>query len=127
MDRELVLVRHGQSDWNLKNLFTGWKDPGLTTQGKAEAKAAGKKLKQTGRKFDIAFTSSLKRAQDTLDLMLGELEQEDLPVVRDPALNERDYGELTGMNKDEAKKRWGAEQVQIWRRSFDIAPPEGRA
>ncbi|HEY7747743.1 MAG TPA: 2,3-bisphosphoglycerate-dependent phosphoglycerate mutase [Aestuariivirgaceae bacterium] len=127
MDRELVLVRHGQSDWNLKNLFTGWKDPGLTTQGKAEAKAAGKKLKQTGRKFDIAFTSSLKRAQDTLDLMLGELEQEDLPVVRDPALNERDYGELTGMNKDEAKKRWGAEQVQIWRRSFDIAPPGGES
>jgi 2,3-bisphosphoglycerate-dependent phosphoglycerate mutase len=127
MDGLLVLVRHGQSDWNLKNLFTGWKDPGLSEQGIAEARAAGEKLKKAGYRFDVAFTSDLKRAQDTLDIMLEKLGQKDLPVMKDKALNERDYGELTGLNKDEARKRWGAEQVHIWRRSFDIAPPGGES
>jgi 2,3-bisphosphoglycerate-dependent phosphoglycerate mutase len=127
MNMLLVLVRHGQSDWNLKNLFTGWKDPGLTEQGIAEAKAAGEKLKQGGYRFDVAFTSDLKRAQDTLDIMLDKLGQTDLPVIKNKALNERDYGELTGLNKDDARQRWGEEQVHIWRRSFDIAPPGGES
>jgi 2,3-bisphosphoglycerate-dependent phosphoglycerate mutase len=127
MDRLLVMVRHGQSDWNLKNLFTGWKDPGLSEQGIAEARAAGEKLKQAGYRFDVAFTSDLKRAQDTLDIMLEKLGQQNLPVMKDKALNERDYGELTGLNKDDARKRWGEEQVHIWRRSFDIAPPGGES
>jgi 2,3-bisphosphoglycerate-dependent phosphoglycerate mutase len=127
MDRELVLVRHGQSDWNLKNLFTGWEDPDLSEQGIAEAKAAGRKLKATGHRFDIAFTSALKRAQHTLDLMLEELGQRDLVTIKDQALNERDYGDLTGLNKDEARKRWGKEQVHLWRRSFDIPPPGGES
>ena len=127
MDGLLVLVRHGQSDWNLKNLFTGWKDPGLSEQGIAEARAAGEKLKKTGYRFDVAFTSDLKRAQDTLDIMLEKLGRKNLPVMKDKALNERDYGELTGLNKDDARKRWGAEQVHIWRRSFDIAPPGGES
>jgi 2,3-bisphosphoglycerate-dependent phosphoglycerate mutase len=127
MNRLLVLVRHGQSDWNLKNLFTGWKDPGLTEQGIAEARAAGEKLKQAGYRFDIAFTSALKRAQDTLDIMLDKVGQRDLPILKNKALDERDYGELTGLNKDDARKRWGEEQVHIWRRSFDIAPPGGES
>jgi 2,3-bisphosphoglycerate-dependent phosphoglycerate mutase len=127
MDRPLVLVRHGQSEWNLKNLFTGWKDPGLTEQGVAEAEAAGEKLKQAGYHFDIGFTSDLKRAQDTLDIMLDKLGQKDLPVIKDRALNERDYGALTGLNKDDARKRWGEKQVHIWRRSFDVAPPGGES
>ena len=127
MNRLLVLVRHGQSDWNLKNLFTGWKDPGLTQQGIAEAGAAGEELRQHGYRFDVAFTSDLKRAQHTLDIMLDKLGQTDLPIIKDKALNERDYGELTGLNKDDARKRWGEEQVHIWRRSFDIAPPGGES
>jgi len=127
MNRLLVLVRHGQSDWNLKNLFTGWKDPGLTQQGIAEAGAAGEELRQRGYWFDVAFTSDLKRAQHTLDIMLDKLGQKDLPIIKDKALNERDYGELTGLNKDDARKRWGEEQVHIWRRSFDIAPPGGES
>jgi 2,3-bisphosphoglycerate-dependent phosphoglycerate mutase len=127
MNRLLVLVRHGQSDWNLKNLFTGWKDPGLTQQGIAEAGAAGEELRQRGYRFDVAFTSDLKRAQHTLDIMLDKLGQTDLPIIKDKALNERDYGELTGLNKDDARKRWGEEQVHIWRRSFDIEPPGGES
>jgi len=127
MDRILVLVRHGQSEWNLKNLFTGWKDPGLTEKGIAEAKAAGERLKRKGLKFDIAYTSVLKRAQHTLDLMLAELGQTGLETVRDQALNERDYGDLTGLNKDEARKKWGEEQVHIWRRSYDVPPPGGES
>jgi 2,3-bisphosphoglycerate-dependent phosphoglycerate mutase len=127
MDRKLVLVRHGQSDWNLKNLFTGWKDPDLSEQGIAEARAAGKKLKHAGHKFDVAFTSALKRAQHTLDLMLKELGQENLETIADQALNERDYGDLTGLNKDEARKRWGKELVHKWRRSFDVPPPGGES
>ena len=126
-DRLLVLVRHGQSDWNLKNLFTGWKDPDLTEQGIAEAKEAGHKLKAKGLSFDIAFTSVLKRAQHTLDLTLAELGQTGIAVRKHMALNERDYGELSGLNKDDARKKWGEEQVHIWRRSYDIAPPGGES
>ena len=127
MDRLLVLVRHGQSEWNLKNLFTGWRDPDLTEQGVAEAKEAGRKLKAQGITFDVAFTSVLKRAQLTLDLMLTEMNQTGIPIVRDQALNERDYGDLSGLNKDDARKKWGEEQVHIWRRSYDIAPPGGES
>src|SRR5258708_21190046 len=126
-DRLLVLVRHGQSDWNLKNLFTGWRDVDLTDKGVAEAREAGRKLKAQGIKFDVAFTSALKRAQRTLDLMLTELGQTTIPVFKDQALNERDYGELVGLNKDDARKKWGEEQVHIWRRSYDVAPPGGES
>ena len=127
MNRQLVLVRHGQSDWNLKNLFTGWKDPDLTPLGIEEAKAAGARLKAKGLAFDIAFTSALVRAQHTLTLALAELGQSDLHTIRDQALNERDYGELSGLNKDDARKKWGEEQVHVWRRSYDIAPPGGES
>ncbi|MGL4295646.1 MAG: 2,3-bisphosphoglycerate-dependent phosphoglycerate mutase [Aestuariivirga sp.] len=127
MDRLLVLVRHGQSEWNLKNLFTGWKDPDLTELGIAEAHEAGQKLKARGLGFDKAYTSVLVRAQHTLRLILDELGQPDLPTIRDQALNERDYGELTGLNKDDARKRWGEEQVHIWRRSYDVPPPGGES
>ena len=126
-DRLLVLVRHGQSEWNLKNLFTGWRDVDLTEEGIAEALRAGRSLKAQGLRFDVAFTSVLKRAQRTLDIMLKELGQENLPVLRDQALNERDYGDLVGLNKDDARKRWGDEQVLKWRRSYDIAPPGGES
>ena len=126
-DRLLVLVRHGQSEWNLKNLFTGWRDVDLTEQGVAEAREAGRKLKAQGLVFDVAYTSALKRAQRTLDLMLEEMGQTGLPVVKDLALNERDYGDLSGLNKDDARKKWGEEQVHIWRRSYDIAPPGGES
>ena len=127
MDRILVLVRHGQSDWNLKNLFTGWKDVGLSETGIGEAKTAGEQLKRQGLKFDIAYTSALTRAQHTLTLMLDELGQRGLKTVKDQALNERDYGDLTGLNKDEARKKWGEEQVHIWRRSYDVPPPGGES
>ena len=126
-DRLLVLVRHGQSDWNLKNLFTGWRDVDLTEKGVAEAREAGRKLKAQGIKFDVAFTSALKRAQRTLDLMLTELGQTTIPIFKDQALNERDYGDLVGLNKDDARKKWGEEQVHIWRRSYDVAPPGGES
>ena len=126
-DRLLVLVRHGESEWNQKNLFTGWKDPGLTEKGVREAKEAGRKLKAQGLSFDIAFTSVLVRAQHTLDLMLVEIEQTGLPVTRDVALNERDYGDLSGLNKNDARKKWGEEQVLIWRRSYDVRPPGGES
>jgi 2,3-bisphosphoglycerate-dependent phosphoglycerate mutase len=126
-ERLLVLVRHGQSDWNLKNLFTGWKDPGLTEQGIAEAKAAGQRLKALGLKFDTGFTSALIRAQDTMSLILDELGQSDLPLTKDQALNERDYGDLSGLNKDEARKQWGDDQVHLWRRSYDVPPPGGES
>jgi len=126
-DRLLVLVRHGQSEWNLKNLFTGWKDPDLTEQGVAEAKEAGRQLQAQGLCFDIAFTSVLLRAQHTLDLVLAEIGQSGLPTQRNLALNERDYGELSGLNKDDARKKWGEEQVHIWRRSYDVPPPGGES
>jgi 2,3-bisphosphoglycerate-dependent phosphoglycerate mutase len=127
LDRLLVLVRHGQSEWNLKNLFTGWKDPGLTALGVEEARTAGRRLKARGLAFDVAFTSSLSRAQETLRLMLDEIGRPDLPTLRDQALNERDYGDLAGLNKDDARKRWGAEQVHLWRRSYDVSPPGGES
>jgi 2,3-bisphosphoglycerate-dependent phosphoglycerate mutase len=126
-ERLLVLVRHGQSDWNLKNLFTGWKDPDLTEQGVREAKAAGQRLKALGLSFDTGFTSDLTRAQNTMQLILEELGQTALPVARDQALNERDYGDLSGLNKDEARKKWGDEQVHLWRRSYDVPPPGGES
>jgi 2,3-bisphosphoglycerate-dependent phosphoglycerate mutase len=126
-ERLLVLVRHGQSEWNSKNLFTGWKDVDLTAQGVAEAKKAGEKLKARGIKFDVAFTSALKRAQKTLDLVLAEMGERKIPVFKDAALNERDYGDLVGLNKDDARKKWGDEQVLKWRRSYDIAPPGGES
>jgi 2,3-bisphosphoglycerate-dependent phosphoglycerate mutase len=126
-DRLLVLVRHGQSEWNLQNLFTGWRDVGLTDKGIAEARAAGRQLKALGLHFDVAFTSALSRAQRTLDLMLEELGQRAIPVLRDQALNERDYGDLSGLNKDDARRKWGEEQVHIWRRSYDVAPPGGES
>lgn len=127
MERLLVLVRHGQSEWNLKNLFTGWKDPGLTEQGVAEAHKAGQQLKDLKLTFDIAFTSDLSRAQRTLDIMLEELGQTGLETLKDQALNERDYGDLTGMNKDQARQEFGEEQVHIWRRSYDVPPPGGES
>ncbi|MBS4084739.1 MAG: 2,3-bisphosphoglycerate-dependent phosphoglycerate mutase [Rhizobiales bacterium] len=127
MERLLVLVRHGQSEWNLKNLFTGWRDVDLTEQGVAEAKAAGKRLKAHGIAFDVAYTSVLKRAQRTLGLVLDEMGQGAIPVHRDKALNERDYGDLNGLNKDDARKKWGEEQVHIWRRSYDTPPPGGES
>jgi 2,3-bisphosphoglycerate-dependent phosphoglycerate mutase len=127
MDNVLVLVRHGESEWNKLNLFTGWKDPNLTEKGIAEAKAGGQRLKAEGLHFDIAFTSALTRAQRTLGLILGEIGQTDLKTVKDQALNERDYGELSGLNKDDARKKWGEDQVHIWRRSYDIPPPGGES
>lgn len=127
MSGTLVLVRHGQSEWNLKNLFTGWKDVDLTEKGVNEAREAGRKLKAQGLVFDVAFTSALKRAQRTLDLVLGEMGQTGIPIKRDQALNERDYGDLVGMNKDDARKKWGEEQVHVWRRSYDVAPPGGES
>jgi 2,3-bisphosphoglycerate-dependent phosphoglycerate mutase len=126
-DKLLVLVRHGQSEWNLKNLFTGWRDVDLTEQGVTEAREAGRKLKAQRLTFDIAYTSALKRAQRTLGLMLEELGQTKIPIIKDQALNERDYGDLSGLNKDDARKKWGEEQVHIWRRSYDIAPPGGES
>jgi 2,3-bisphosphoglycerate-dependent phosphoglycerate mutase len=127
MDRLLVLARHGQSEWNLKNLFTGWKDPGLTELGVEEARTAGRRLRELGIGFDVGFTSALSRAQRTSDLILEEIGQPDLPVIADQALNERDYGDLSGLNKDDARARWGAEQVHLWRRSYDVPPPGGES
>jgi 2,3-bisphosphoglycerate-dependent phosphoglycerate mutase len=127
MDRLLVLLRHGQSDWNLKNLFTGWKNPDLTEQGVAEAIEAGRSLKAAGVGFDLAFTSVLLRAQRTTGLMLAELGAPNMPTVESAALNERDYGDLSGLNKADAAAKWGAEQVHIWRRSYDIPPPGGES
>lgn len=123
----LVLVRHGQSEWNLKNLFTGWRDPDLTELGVEEAKRAGKALKAKKIRFDLAYTSVLQRAQKTNALILGELGQPRLKTIRDQALNERDYGDLSGLNKDDARKKWGEEQVHVWRRSYDVPPPGGES
>ena len=127
MDRLLVLVRHGQSEWNLKNLFTGWKDPALTEKGIGEAKAAGQRLKALGLSFDVAYTSALSRAQNTCTLILEQLGQTNLHTIRDEALNERDYGDLSGLNKDDARAKWGEEQVHVWRRSYDVSPPGGES
>ncbi|ACM25019.1 2,3-bisphosphoglycerate-dependent phosphoglycerate mutase [Agrobacterium sp. SHOUNA12C] len=127
MSGTLVLVRHGQSDWNLKNLFTGWKDPDLTALGVEEAKTGGKALADYGIKYDIAFTSVLTRAQHTLKIILDEVGQPGLETIKDQALNERDYGDLSGLNKDDARAKWGEEQVHIWRRSYDVPPPGGES
>ena len=127
MDNVLVLVRHGQSEWNAKNLFTGWKDVDLTELGVEEARSAGEKLKKAGHHFDIAYTSNLIRAQKTLTLILEELGQGGLETIRDVALNERDYGDLVGLNKAETAEKFGADQVHIWRRSYDVAPPGGES
>ena len=123
----LVLVRHGQSEWNEKNLFTGWKDPDLTNLGKTEAKRAGELIFSKGIKFDELFTSVLTRAITTGELILEELAVDSIPIFRDEALNERDYGDLSGLNKDDAKKRWGEKQVHTWRRSYDVPPPGGES
>ena len=125
--RNLVLVRHGQSEWNAKNLFTGWKDPGLTDQGVAEAKNAGRLILEQNIRFDLMYTSMLSRAQKTGDIILGVLNHKEVPIVKNEALNERHYGSLAGLNKDDARKQWGKEQVHIWRRSFDIPPPDGES
>jgi 2,3-bisphosphoglycerate-dependent phosphoglycerate mutase len=127
MERTLILVRHGQSEWNLKNLFTGWRDPGLTDLGREEARNAGRLLGARGMKFSIAFTSALTRAQHTLGIILEETGQQGLETIRDEALNERDYGDLSGLNKDDARARWGEEQVHVWRRSYDVPPPGGES
>jgi len=120
---KLVLVRHGQSQWNLENRFTGWVDVPITAKGEEEARKAGVVLK--GVKFDLAFTSALKRAHQTLDIILDVIDQKDLPITRDEAINERHYGDLQGLNKDETREKFGAEQVHIWRRSYDVRPPGG--
>lgn len=127
MSGTLVLVRHGQSEWNLQNLFTGWRDVGLSETGHGEAKAAGQRLKARGLSFDVAYTSALKRAQATCEHILAEIGQPELETVRDVALNERDYGDLSGLNKDDARKKWGEEQVHVWRRSYDVPPPGGES
>ena len=127
MSGTLVLVRHGQSDWNLKNLFTGWRDPDLTELGIEEANAGGKALAEYGIKFDIAFTSVLVRAQHTCKIILDNIGQPDLETIFEQALNERDYGDLSGLNKDDARAKWGEEQVHIWRRSYDVPPPGGES
>lgn len=123
MSGTMVLVRHGQSEWNLKNLFTGWKDPDLTEKGVEEAISAGEKLAARNLKFDIALTSELIRAQRTCQFILDGVGQSDLKTIRDIALNERNYGDLAGLNKDDARKKWGEEQVHIWRRSYATPPP----
>ena len=123
----LVLVRHGQSEWNEKNLFTGWRDPDLTSLGKLEAKKAGELILSKEIKFDALFTSVLTRAITTGDLILQELSIDSIIVSRDKALNERDYGDLSGLNKDDARKKWGEKQVHIWRRSYDMPPPGGES
>lgn len=127
MSGTLVLVRHGQSEWNLKNLFTGWRDPDLTELGVQEATAGAKALADYGIKFDIAFTSDLTRAQKTCKIILDGVGQPNLEVIRNQALNERDYGDLSGLNKDDARAKWGEEQVHIWRRSYDVPPPGGES
>ena len=127
MKSKLVLVRHGQSEWNAKNLFTGWKDPKLTDLGIQEARKAGDLLENRNLKFDLMFTSDLFRAQETGRLILEQMNHADIEVIKDQSLNERNYGDLAGLNKDEAREKWGEEQVHIWRRSFDIPPPGGES
>ena len=120
---KLVLVRHGQSAWNLENRFTGWTDVDLSEQGVEEAKEAGKVLKEEGYTFDVAYTSVLKRANRTLDLILDELGEKDIPIYKHWRLNERHYGALQGLNKKDTADKYGDEQVHIWRRSYDVQPP----
>lgn len=121
---KLVLVRHGESIWNKENKFTGWTDVGLSEKGVIEAVEAGKVLKEKGFVFDVAYTSVLKRADDTLDYILKELNEENIEIKRSWRLNERHYGALQGLNKDETREKYGEEQVRLWRRSSDVRPPE---
>ncbi len=123
----LALVRHGQSQWNLENRFTGWTDVPLTDLGRKEARRAGEMLKDARALVDLAFTSDLQRAQETLRIILEVLGQSGLPTERDKALNERHYGALQGLNKAETAEKFGADQVHIWRRSYDVPPPEGES
>ena len=123
----LVLVRHGQSEWNEKNLFTGWKDPELTQKGAQEARNAGRELLGQEYVFDVMYTSALRRAQETGRIILEEMGLTDIVTVRDQRLNERDYGDLSGLNKDDARERWGEDQVHVWRRSYDTPPPGGES
>jgi 2,3-bisphosphoglycerate-dependent phosphoglycerate mutase len=127
MTGTLILVRHGESEWNLQNLFTGWRNPNLTEKGIGEARATGKALKAKGIVPDLFYTSALRRAQHTLDLMLEEMGILNVTIIRNTALNERDYGDLSGLNKDDARAKWGEEQVLIWRRSYDVPPPGGES
>ena len=122
----LILIRHGQSEWNALNQFTGWKDPDLTAKGIEEAHNAGKIISSLKINFDLVFTSALIRAQNTAEIILKEINQP-LSTIKNQALNERNYGDLAGLNKDDARKRWGDEQVHIWRRSYEIPPPGGES
>ena len=122
---DLILLRHGQSQWNLENRFTGWVDVPLSAKGEEEARAAGEKIR--GRRIDVIYTSVLKRAIDTVTLALDVAGIRDVPIVRDAALNERMYGDLQGLNKAEAAKKWGDAQVREWRRSYDVKPPGGES
>ena len=123
----LVLVRHGQSEWNEKNLFTGWRDPELTQKGAQEARNAGRELLGQEYVFDVMYTSALRRAQETGRIILEEMGLTDIVTVRDQRLNERDYGDLSGLNKDDSRERWGEDQVHVWRRSYDTPPPGGES
>ena len=122
---KLVLLRHGESKWNLENKFTGWKDVELTKKGEKEAKNAGKIINSLGINFDYLYTSALIRAQLTGSIILSEINQKNVNIIENKALNERFYGDLQGLNKDECRKKWGDEKVQMWRRSYDKGPPGG--
>ncbi|MAR95930.1 MAG: 2,3-bisphosphoglycerate-dependent phosphoglycerate mutase [Gammaproteobacteria bacterium] len=124
-EKNLLLVRHGQSEWNEKNLFTGWENPGLTKKGEDEARNAGLLIKKLGINFDYMFTSDLIRAQLTASMILNKINQNNIPTIKNKALNERFYGDLQGLNKDECRKKWGEEKVQMWRRSYNLGPPGG--
>ena len=126
-NKNLILVRHGQSEWNQKNVFTGWENPGLTQKGREEAKLAGILINNLKIKFNYLFTSALVRAQVTGTIILNNVNQENVKIIKDKALNERFYGDLQGLNKDECRKKFGEDQVQIWRRSYDIGPPGGES
>ena len=126
-ERNLILVRHGQSEWNAKNLFTGWENPGLTDKGLDEAKNAGILISNLNIQFDLLFTSALVRAQLTGAKILEEISQENINTIKNKSLNERFYGDLQGLNKDECRKKWGLDQVQIWRRSYEVGPPGGES
>ena len=123
---KLIILRHGESEWNKLNLFTGWEDVSLTDQGKIEAKLAAFAIQNLKVDINHAYTSALRRAKNTLEIVLYILKK-DIPIISDQALNERNYGSLTGMNKDEARNKWGDEQVKLWRRSYDVAPENGES